>query len=141
MLHLNSKKNDVGSFIAGAGRDLASVMQAYANTENIQAQTEQTRIDNLTRLDENIVRLEGMRNANGVSKAHQDYLDEQITDLRQQRGLILDSLRLSNRRMSSEADMAEINTRTAALEERNQQLQNDYQEWLNGFQKNMVINS
>lgn len=127
--------NNVGAYIAGAGRDVASIMQATASAQNIEADTEQKRIDNLTRFDENIARLEELRARKDLSVAQQQHLDEQITDLRQQRQYVLESLRYGAQSAKSDAQTAKYNTRIAALESRNKQLQNEYQEWLNAYQK------
>lgn len=129
------QRNDVGSFVAGAGRDIASIMQSTASAENINAKTEQLKIDNLTRFDENLARLEELRSRKGLSLAQQNHLDEQITDMRQQRQYVLESLKFDAKTAKSNSETAQFNTRIAALESRNKQLVNEYQEWLNSYQK------
>ena len=119
--------NRVGDYVSAAGRDISSIMQSFANSENLHAHTQQTMIDNLTRFDENIARLENLRSSNALSKAQQDRIDEEITDLRQQRQYVLDQLKFSAKKTESESDMAEIEVKATALRARSVELQNDYQ--------------
>lgn len=127
--------NRVGDYVSAAGRDISSIMQSFANAENLQAHTQQTMIDNLTRFDENIARLENLRSSNALSKAQQDRIDEEIIDMRQQRQYVLDQLKFSAKKTESESDMAEIEVQATALRARSVELLNDYQEWLNVYSK------
>ena len=132
--------NRVGDYVSAAGRDISSIMLSFANSENLHAHTQQTMIDNLTRFDENISRLENLRSSNALSKAQQDRIDEEITDMRQQRQYVLDQLKFSAKKTESESDIAEIEVKATSLRARFVELQNDYQEWLNDYsKKNDVI--
>lgn len=127
--------NRVGDYVSAAGRDISSIMQSFANSENLHAHTQQTMIDNLTRFDENIARLENLRSSNALSKAQQDRIDEEITDMRQQRQYVLDQLKFSAKKTESESDIAEIEVKASSLRARSVELQNDYQQWLNDYSK------
>lgn len=122
-------------FIGNAGRDIASVMGNYFTYENLHANTEAQMIDNLTRFDENIARLEHMRSQKDLSDAERDRLDEQITDMRQQRNYVLENMRLGNENLRNSNKLQEFDKQLKVVEVKTSYLQMEYQSWLNDFSK------
>lgn len=122
-------------FIGNAGRDIASVMGNYFTYENLHANTEAQMIDNLTRFDENIARLEHLRSQKDLSDAERDRIDEQITDMRQQRNYVLENMRLGNENLRNTNKMQQFDKELKVIELRTSKLQEDYQSWLNDYSK------
>lgn len=122
-------------FIGNAGRDIASVMGNYFTYENLHANTEAQMIDNLTRFDENIARLEHLRSQKDLSDAERDRLDEQITDMRQQRNYVLENMRLGNENLRNTNNLQQYDKELKVIELRTSKLQEDYQSWFNEFSK------
>lgn len=122
-------------FIGNVGRDIASVMGNYFTYENLHANTEAQMIDNLTRFDENIARLEHLRSQKDLSDAERDRLDEQITDMRQQRNYVLENMRLGNENLRNSNKLQEYEKQLKVIEVKTSRLQNEYQSWFNEFSK------
>lgn len=122
-------------FIGNGIRDVGSVMNSYFQNSNIAADTVTKSIDNITRLDENIARLEGLRANNQLTQARQDELDEQITNLRQMRNFQMEQLRLQNANLQKDSDNKTIEQEQRRVDLQTSKLQRDYQSWFNDWSK------
>ena len=97
------------------GRDIGNVVNGYFQNANLAARTEQTLIDNITRLDENYARLQLMQSNKDLTDVQREEARERINDIKTFRQSLVEQLNLTNENLRGSNDLQQYQKASSIL--------------------------